>query len=100
MAEEIRQIPDGEYRFSDVIEDDGVAEGSYVIDCTVVVDGGDVACDFTGSDLQAAGPMNATYAVTASAVYNAFMHITDPTIPRNEGCYRPINIIAPHRAPS
>ena len=43
-------IPDGEYRFSDIIEDDGVAEGSYVIDCTVVVDGGNVACDFTGSD--------------------------------------------------
>ena len=40
MAEEIRRIPDGEYRFSDIIEDDGVAEGSYVIDCTVVVDGG------------------------------------------------------------
>ena len=95
MSEEIRRIPDGEYRFSDVIEDDGVAEGSYVIDCTVVVDGGNVACDFTGSDGQAAGPMNATYAVTASAGYNAFMHITDPTIPRNEGCYRPINIIAP-----
>ncbi|MCY3560738.1 MAG: hydantoinase B/oxoprolinase family protein [bacterium] len=95
MAEEIRRIPDGEYRFSDIIEDDGVAEGSYVIDCTVVVDGGDVACDFTGSSSQAAGPMNATYAVTASAVYNAFMHITDPTIPRNEGCYRPINIVAP-----
>ena len=95
MSEEIRRIPDGEYRFSDIIEDDGVAEGSYLIDCTVVVDGGNVACDFTGSDGQAAGPMNATYAVTASAVYNAFMHITDPTIPRNEGCYRPINIIAP-----
>ena len=66
-----------------------------MIDCTVVVDGGNVTCDFTGSDGEAAGPMNATYAVTASAVYNAFMHITDPTIPRNEGCYRPINIIAP-----
>ena len=39
--------------------------------------------------------MNGTYAVTASSVYNAFMHITDPTIPRNEGCYRPINVIAP-----
>ena len=95
MAEEIRRIPDGEFRFSDIIEDDGVAEGSYVIECSVVVDGGNVTCDFTGSDGEAAGPMNATYAVTASAVYNAFMHITDPTIPRNEGCYRPINIIAP-----
>ena len=95
MAEEIRRIPDGEYRFSDIIEDDGVSEGSYLVNCTVVVDGGAVTCDFTGSSGQAAGPMNGTYAVTASSVYNAFMHITDPTIPRNEGCYRPINVIAP-----
>jgi N-methylhydantoinase B/oxoprolinase/acetone carboxylase alpha subunit len=39
--------------------------------------------------------MNATYAVTGSAVFNALLHLTDPTIPRNEGCYRPINIVAP-----
>lgn len=95
MAEEISQIPDGEYAFSDVIEDDGVVEGDYTIRCDVVVDGDAVTCDFTGSSPQAAGPMNATYAVTASAVYNAFLHITDPTIPRNQGCYRPINIVAP-----
>ena len=95
MEEEIRQIPDGEYYFEDVIEDDGVAEGSYTIRCMVVVDGDHLTCDFTGSSEQAKGPMNATYAVTASAVYNAILHITDPTIPRNEGCYRPINIIAP-----
>jgi N-methylhydantoinase B/oxoprolinase/acetone carboxylase alpha subunit len=95
MKEEIRKIPDGEYTFSDIIEDDGVAEGSYTVLCAVVVDGDSVTCDFTGSSHQAAGPMNGTYAVTASAVYNAFMHITDPTIPRNEGCYRPINTVAP-----
>ena len=51
--------------------------------------------DFTGSATQAVGPVNAIYAVTASAVYNAFLHLTDPTIPRNEGCYRPFTIIAP-----
>lgn len=95
MAEEISKIPDGEYSFDDVIEDDGVVEGDYTIRCDVVVDGEAVTCDFTGSSAQAAGPMNATYAVTASAVYNAFMHITDPTIPRNQGCYRPIDIVAP-----
>jgi N-methylhydantoinase B/oxoprolinase/acetone carboxylase alpha subunit len=39
--------------------------------------------------------MNAIYAVTASAIYNAFLHLTDPTIPRNEGCYRPFTIVAP-----
>lgn len=95
MKDEISRIPDGEYSFSDVIEDDGVVDGAYTIRCDVVVDGDSVTCDFTGSSEQAAGPMNATYAVTASAVYNAFLHITDPTIPRNDGCYRPINIVAP-----
>ena len=98
-GEEIRRIPDGEYRFSDIIEDDGVAERSYVVDCTVVVDGDAVTCDFTGSSGQAAGPMNGTYAVTASSVYNAFMHITDPTIPRNEAATGR-STSSPRRAPS
>lgn len=95
MQEEIRAIPDGEYSFSDVIEDDGVSSEPFTVRCDVVVDGDLITCDFTGSSEQAAGPMNGTYAVTASAVYNALLHITDPTIPRNEGCYRPINVVAP-----
>lgn len=94
MKEEIRAIPDGEYSFEDIIEDDGVSDRPYTIRCDVVVHGDELTCDFTGSSEQADGPMNATYAVTASAVYNAILHITDPTIPRNEGCYRPINVIA------
>lgn len=95
MREEIRQIPNGEYVFEDIIEDDGVADASYTIHCKVVVDDDQLTCDFTGSSPQAAGPMNGTFAVTASAVYNAIMHLTDSTIPRNEGCYRPIHTIAP-----
>lgn len=95
MREEIRKIPDGEYTFSDVIEDDGVCNEAYTVAVTVVVDGDQLTCDFTGSSRQAAGPMNGTFAVTASAVYNALLHLTDPTIPRNEGCYRPVHTIAP-----
>ncbi len=41
------------------------------------------------------GPVNAVYAVTASAVYYTVRAFTDPDIPPNEGCYRPIEIIAP-----
>ena len=39
--------------------------------------------------------MNANYSVTASAVYNAILHLTDPNIPRNDGCYRPIGVDVP-----
>jgi N-methylhydantoinase B/oxoprolinase/acetone carboxylase alpha subunit len=95
MRAEIEQIPDGEYFFEDAIEDDGIGEGDYPMKVLLTVQGGEVIADFTGSSPQATGPVNAIYAVTASAIYNAFLHLTDPTIPRNEGCYRPFTIIAP-----
>jgi N-methylhydantoinase B/oxoprolinase/acetone carboxylase alpha subunit len=95
MRAELEAIPDGVYTFEDAIEDDGITDHDYPIKLTLTFDGGEVIADFTGSSPQAAGPVNAIYAVTASAVYNAFLHLTDPTIPRNEGCYRPFTIIAP-----
>jgi N-methylhydantoinase B/oxoprolinase/acetone carboxylase alpha subunit len=95
MRAEIAAIPDGTYTFEDAIEDDGITDRDYPIKLSLLVEGGEVIADFTGSAPQAVGPVNAIYAVTASAVYNAFLHLTDPTIPRNEGCYRPFTIIAP-----
>ena len=95
MRAEIRSIPNGVYEFEDTIEDDGITDASYPIRLRLTIRDEDVIADFTGSAPQATGPVNAIYAVTASAVYNAFLHLTDPTIPRNEGCYRPFTIIAP-----
>lgn len=95
MRAEIEQIPDGEYYFEDAIEDDGIGEGDYPMKLHLTIDGGEAIADFTGSAPQAVGPVNAIYAVTASSIYNGFLHLTDPTIPRNEGCYRPFTIIAP-----
>jgi N-methylhydantoinase B len=95
MRAEIQAIPDGVYTFEDVIEDDGIEERPLPIRVTVTVSGEDFKADFTGSAPQARGPMNANYSVTASAVYNALLHLTDSTIPRNDGCYRPIQIVAP-----
>lgn len=95
MREEIRTIPQGEYSFEEYMEDDGITEKRYRIKVTVVVRDGEVLVDYTGSDPQAQGPINATYGVTASATYNAMLQITGAHIPRNAGCYRPIKIIAP-----
>ncbi|MFN0153038.1 MAG: hydantoinase B/oxoprolinase family protein [Gaiella sp.] len=95
MRAELEGIPDGVYTFEDAIEDDGITDHDYPMRLSLTVSGGDVIADFTGSAPQATGPVNAIYAVTASAIYNAFLHLTDPTIPRNEGCYRPFTIIAP-----
>jgi N-methylhydantoinase B len=95
MRAEIRGIPRGVYHFEDVIEDDGITDRDYPMKLALTIGDGHVIADFTGSAPQAVGPVNAIYAVTASAVYNAILHLTDPTIPRNEGCYRPLTIIAP-----
>lgn len=96
MRAEISAIPDGEYEYFESIEDDGVIPNkSYRINAKVVVKGDEIIVDFTGSDPQAAGAINCTYGVTASATYNAILQITDASIPRNAGCYRPIKLIAP-----
>lgn len=95
MRAEIRQIPDGEYSFADCMEDDGVTQTQTFVRVTLVVQGDEIVADYTRSDPQAPGCINATYGVTASATYNAIFHVVDNEIPHNAGCYRPIKIIAP-----
>ncbi len=97
LRAEIRELPDGEYSASMLVEDDGVTADPFEITVTIVIDGDEIIADFTGTSPQVRGPMNCTVVVVASAVYNAVFSITDPhtLIPRNSGCYRPIKFIAP-----
>jgi len=95
MRAEISEIPDGIYGFEDVVEDDGIEDRQYKIAVEVHKTGDDIVADFTGSAKQAKGPINATLGVTLSATYNALLHMTDPSIPKNSGCFRPIRVVAP-----
>jgi N-methylhydantoinase B len=97
LRAELRELPDGTYAESTLVEDDGVSTDPFEVTVKLVVRGDEVIADFTGSSRQVRGPMNCTYVVAASAVYNATFCVTDPEslIPRNSGCYRPIRIIAP-----
>ena len=80
-----------------MVEDDGVSRDPFAVRVRVVIRGDEVIADFTGSSPQVRGPMNCTFVVALSAIYNAVFCVTDPDglIPRNSGCYRPIRIIAP-----
>lgn len=96
MRAEIADMPDGVYRFEDqVIDNDGITPEPSTLRLAVTIAGDRIAMDYTGSDRQRRGPVNCTYGVTASATYNALFHLTDPSIPSNHGCYRPVRIIAP-----
>lgn len=96
MKAEIEAIPDGIYSFEDFVESDGVTpDKTYRIAVEVHVRGDQIIVDYTGSSPQARGPINATLGVSTSAAYNAVLHMTDPSIPRNSGCFRPIKVLSP-----
>ena len=93
MREEIREIPNGVYYASDCMEDDGVTDQPVWMRLKLVVKDDEVIADWTGSDPQAKGPVNATFVVTAAASYSGLLHLTSNDIPRNSGCYRPIRLV-------
>ncbi len=95
MRAEIARIPDGTATFDDVLDDDGVTDEPISIRVSVTVDGDRITFDFAGTAPQVRGPVNAVLAVTTSATYYAVRAMTDPEIPPNAGCYRPIAIDAP-----
>jgi N-methylhydantoinase B len=95
MRAAITELPDGQYSFEDVLDGDGLGGGEVTIAATVTIDGDRIEADFAGSDPQGPGALNAPIAVTTSATYYAVRCVTDPEIPPNAGCYRPVGIEAP-----
>ena len=92
MRAAIGSLPEGVYEYEDRL--DG-ADLDLRIRALVEVRASEITVDFSGSAPQVEGPINAVEAVTASAVYYTIRALTDPDIPPNEGCSRPIRIIAP-----
>ncbi len=95
MKSVIKRIPDGEYSFSDYLDDDGIAGKSVRIKVRINIKGSSVSVDFSGSSRQVDGCVNAVYAVTVSCVFYVFRCLVDNDIPSNSGCMRSISIIAP-----
>ena len=91
----ISNIPDGTYEAGDFLDDDGVSEGPIAIRVKIRIDGDTAVIDFSGSDPQAQGSVNAVYAITASAVFYVFRTLVGFSIPSNAGGMRPLQIIAP-----
>lgn len=87
--------PDGRYRAEDSMDNDGITDVPRTVRVTVEVRGDGVVVDFTGTDPQVEGPLNSVLGYTASGVYMTIQAATDPTIPPNSGCYRPVEIVAP-----
>jgi N-methylhydantoinase B len=93
----IRDIPDGEYEFSDYLE--GLEEGQYThIMTTMRVAGDSIELDFTGTDPQVPAAYNfiigeRTHPYVAQALVY-FLLSKDPEAPKNAGLLRPITVKA------
>jgi len=95
MKSVIKKIPDGEYSFSDCLDDDGMVEKPVRIKVCVNIKGSSASLDFSGSSRQVDGCVNAVYAVTVSCVFYVFRCLVENDIPSNAGCMRSISITAP-----
>ena len=92
MRAAISELPDGDYDFEDHVEGLGRLHN---ITVRVTVDGSDLHADFAGSAPQVEANFNSVEAVAVSCLYYAVRVATDPSIPANGGCYRPITMSAP-----
>ena len=93
----IEGIADGEYGFTDWLDDDGhssEAEPSR-IEVTLTVRGSNLHFDFTGTDRQVAAAINSVRSSTLAVVYWALRVLTGDAAPDNDGCYRPVTVNLP-----
>jgi N-methylhydantoinase B len=96
----IKSLPDGEYTFEDVLDDDGVSDDAVPIRVKLTVNGDSIHCDFTGSSPERPSSINAVAAVTKSAVYYVVRCLLEAVsggeaAPANDGCFRPVSFTLP-----
>jgi N-methylhydantoinase B len=116
----LRTIPPGRYQAEDFLDDDGVEDKPVRIAVTIQVAAAStrkspvetrlaasppasrrkqqpahVTIDFTGSDPQVQGAINAVEAITYSACFYVFRCLLREDVPATSGLMRPIRVIAP-----
>jgi N-methylhydantoinase B len=109
----LQRVPSGEYRAEDFLDGDGISEQPVKIAVAIKVHQGDekaasspkprgrkrprhmVTVDFTGSDPQVEGSVNAVEAITCSACFYVFRCLLAEDVPVAAGLMRPIHVVAP-----
>jgi len=115
----LRTIPPGRYQAEDFLDDDGVEDKPVRIAVTIHIGASSkkkssvetrlamspasrrkkqsdqVTIDFTGSDPQVQGAINAVEAITYSACFYVFRCLLREDVPATSGLMRPIRVIAP-----
>jgi N-methylhydantoinase B len=101
MSAFLERVPPGIYHAEDFLDNDGISDTPVKIAVTVSVtttkspEKRMVTVDFTGSDAQVQGSVNAVEAITYSACFYVFRCLLVDDVPATAGLMRPIEVIAP-----
>jgi N-methylhydantoinase B len=103
MRDELALLPAGTYRGEYVIDNDGIdLDRALTVRVEVRVgDGhavadGTMGLDFTGTDGQVLGAVNAGFSQALTGVHYAVRCFVDPSLPMNEGCFAPVSVHLPY----
>lgn len=97
MRRVLADLPEGKWSAEDFLDDDGVRAHPIGIRVCVGIDPKRkrAVVDFTGTDTQVAGNINAVYAITWSAVFYVFRCLLPAEAVATAGLMRPVRVIAP-----
>jgi N-methylhydantoinase B len=93
MREAIHALPDGTYRSE--LQTDGLLDVPVTIRMALTIAGDSISMDFTGTDAQVDRAINCAYCYTYAMCMYGVKVCTNPTLPNNEGAWRPITVTAP-----
>jgi N-methylhydantoinase B len=91
----LKSVPKGSYRAEDYLDNDGVTDRPVKIAVAITFNGHQTTVDFTGTDPQVSGSINAVEAITVSACFYVFRCLLADDVPATAGLLRPIHVIAP-----
>jgi len=95
--EALKRLPKGTWRHVDHLDNDGIEIDRRIrIEVAVTLPGdGSINFDLTGTSPQVRGPVNCVPSGSLAAACFAVRAVTDPSIPNNGGCFRPISLELP-----
>lgn len=94
MRNGISKLRDGSFADEVQVEIEGLEEPVRVA-MTLTKNGDQIVADFSGSSPQVRRPINSPLNYTRAYLVVAIKMVCDPTLPNNDGSYRPIRILAP-----
>ncbi len=87
-------IPDGDYKFTDYLDDDGQGHSNIPLKVCIQVSGGRIGVNFDGTSEQVPGNVNCPLSVAAAAVYYVFRCLMPAHTPACAGAFSRIHLQA------